>query len=97
MNQLKRGEYPNDPALDARIKAYELAFRMQTSIPEVLGFQSETAATQEMYGLNEPETKDFGSKMLATRRLIERGMIKPCRGLRHILIPKTELGRFLAQ
>ena len=74
MNQLKGVEYPGDPALNARIKAYELAFRMQTSIPEALGFDSETNVTQEMYGLNEPETKDFGSKMLATRRLIERGV-----------------------
>lgn len=74
MNRLKGIEYPNDPALMARIKAYELAFRMQTSIPEVLKFDAETQTTQEMYGLNEPETRDFGSQMLATRRLIERGV-----------------------
>ena len=54
LNQLKAIEYPNDPALLARIKAYELAFRMQTSVPEALGFDTETQATQEMYGLNEP-------------------------------------------
>ena len=74
LNQLKAVEYPSDPALLARIKAYELAFRMQTSVPEVLGFNSETRATQELYGLNEPATRDFGSQMLATRRLIERGV-----------------------
>ena len=74
LNQLKAIEYPNDPALMARIKAYELAFRMQTSVPEALGFNSETQATQELYGLNEPATRDFGSQMLATRRLIERGV-----------------------
>jgi hypothetical protein len=74
LNRLKAIEYPNDPALLARIKAYELAFRMQTSVPEVLGFNTETQATQEMYGLREPVTKSFGSQMLATRRLIERGV-----------------------
>jgi len=74
LNRLKAIEYPNDPALIARIKAYELAFRMQTSIPEALGFNTETQATQELYGLDEPATCDFGSQMLATRRLIERGV-----------------------
>ena len=47
---------------------------MQTSVPEALGFNQETQATQEMYGLNEPATRDFGSQMLATRRLVERGV-----------------------
>ena len=74
LNRLKAVEYPNDPALLARIKAYELAFRMQTSVPEALGFQTETQSTQEMYGLNEPATQAFGSQMMATRRLIERGV-----------------------
>lgn len=74
LNRLKAIEYPNDPALLARIKAYELAFRMQSSIPEALGFASETKETQELYGLNDPATNGFGSQMLATRRLIERGV-----------------------
>lgn len=74
LNRLKAIEYPNDPALLARIKAYELAFHMQSSVPEALGFETETQATQELYGLNEPATKEFGSQMLATRRLIERGV-----------------------
>ena len=73
LNRMKGVEYPNDPALLARIKSYEMAFRMQTSIPEALGFESETQATHELYGLNDPATKDFGAQMLATRRLIERG------------------------
>jgi excisionase family DNA binding protein len=38
-----------------------------------------------------------GVSEITVRRLIDRGLIKPCRGLRHILIPKTELDRFLAQ
>ena len=74
LNQLKSVEYPNDPSLAARIKAYELAYRMQTSVPETLALNSETKATQEMYGLDDPATRDFGMQMLATRRFIERGV-----------------------
>jgi Protein of unknown function (DUF1501) len=74
LNQLKAVEYPDDPSLAARIKAYELAFRMQTSVPETLALNSETKATQEMYGLDDPATRDFGMQMLATRRFIERGV-----------------------
>lgn len=74
LNQLKSVEYPNDPSLAARIKAYELAYRMQTSVPETLAFNTETKSTQEMYGLDDPATRDFGMQMLATRRFIERGV-----------------------
>lgn len=74
LNKLKSVEYPDDPALAARIKAYELAFRMQTSVPETLALNSETKATQELYGLDDPATRDFGMQMLATRRFVERGV-----------------------
>ncbi|AMV18795.1 DUF1501 domain-containing protein [Planctomyces sp. SH-PL14] len=74
LNRLKGVEYPDDPALAARIKAYELAFRMQTSVPDALGFEQETQETQALYGLDDPATKDFGMQMLATRRFIERGV-----------------------
>ena len=46
LNRLAGVEYPDDPALRARIKSYELAFRMQTAVPEVVDFDSETEATQ---------------------------------------------------
>ena len=74
LNELKAVEYPNDPALHARIRAYELAYRMQTSVPETLNLGSETKETQELYGLDDPATRDFGTQMLATRRFIERGV-----------------------
>jgi hypothetical protein len=74
LNQLKSVEYPDDPALAARIKAYELAFRMQTSIPETLAFTEETQETQQLYGLDDPATKAFGMQMLAARRFVERGV-----------------------
>ncbi len=74
LNRLKGVEYPDDPALAARIKAYELAFRMQTSVPETLNFNEETASTQELYGLNDPATREFGLQLLATRRFVEKGV-----------------------
>ena len=74
LNQLKAVEYPNDQALAARIKAYELAFRMQTSVPETLALSVETKATQDLYGLDDPATRDFGMQMLAARRFVERGV-----------------------
>lgn len=74
LNQMKSVEYPNDPALAARIKAYELAYRMQTSMPEALKFDTESKSTRDMYGLDDPATREFGMQMLATRRFIERGV-----------------------
>lgn len=74
LNRLKAVEYPKDAALAARIKAYELAFRMQTSVPEVLNLNAETKETEALYGLDDPATRDFGMQMLATRRFIERGV-----------------------
>jgi hypothetical protein len=74
LNRLRLVEYPDDPALTARIKAYELAFRMQTSVPEVLNFASETEETKQLYGLDQPQTREFGMQLLASRRLVERGV-----------------------
>jgi uncharacterized protein (DUF1501 family) len=74
LNRLRAVEYPDDPALAARIKAYELAFRMQTSIPDVLRFADETEETKRLYGLDQPASRDFGMQLLAARRLVERGV-----------------------
>lgn len=74
LNQLRGAAYPEDPALAARIKAYELAFRMQSSVPEVLDFAQETEETKKLYGIDDPATRDFGMQMLASRRLVERGV-----------------------
>lgn len=74
LNQLKGIEYPDDTALAARIQAYELAYRMQTSIPETIDFADETEETQKLYGLDDPATKEFGTQMLAARRFVERGV-----------------------
>jgi hypothetical protein len=74
LNALRGVEYPHDPALAARIAAYELAFRMQKSVPEVMNFKDETAETQELYGLDQAATQAFGMQLLAARRLVERGV-----------------------
>lgn len=74
LNRLRSQQYPNDPALAARLKAYELAFRMQMSVPEALKFDQETQSIHQMYGIDQPETRDFGMQMLAVRRFIERGV-----------------------
>ena len=74
LNKLRGIEYPDDAALTARIKAYELAARMQTSIPEVMKFSDETAETKKLYGIDEGPTHAFGMQLLAARRLVERGV-----------------------
>jgi hypothetical protein len=74
LNALRGVEYPNDPAMAARVASYELAFRMQQSVPEVIDFSSETADTRALYGLDLPHCRDFGMQMLAARRFVERGV-----------------------
>ena len=74
LNGLAGIQYPDDPAMRARIKSYELAFRMQMSVPEVVRLSDETQHTQELYGLNEPATERVGRFSLAARRLVERGV-----------------------
>jgi hypothetical protein len=74
LNVLRAAEYPDDPALAARIASYELAFRMQKSVPEVVDFSQETAETKSLYGMDHAPTKNFGMQLLAARRLVERGV-----------------------
>jgi hypothetical protein len=74
LNKLSGIDYPDDPALRARIKAYELAFGMQTAVPETLELQKETEATRKLYGIDQNVTKPFGTLCLVARRLAERGV-----------------------
>jgi uncharacterized protein (DUF1501 family) len=60
--------------LAARIASYELAFQMQQHAPEAVDLTRETAATRDLYGLNDPRTRDFGTRCLLARRLVERGV-----------------------
>ncbi|MCK5943123.1 MAG: DUF1501 domain-containing protein, partial [Planctomycetes bacterium] len=65
-----------DPALEAAIRNQELAFRMQTAVPELLEIDDETAATREMYGCNADyeQTRTYARQCLLARRLVERGV-----------------------
>ncbi len=60
--------------LEARIAAYELAFRMQTEAPELVDLKSETEATRKLYGLDDPVSEPFGRQCLLARRMVERGV-----------------------
>lgn len=74
INSKHAGRSGLDELLTSRLKSYELAARMQGSIPEVASVDAETAATHDEYGLNRPETSDMGRRCLLGRRLLERGV-----------------------
>jgi hypothetical protein len=74
LNEISGEDYPQDQSLDARIKAYELAFRMQTAVPDVIRFDGETAATKKLYGFDQKETRPFAEQLLAARRFTEQGV-----------------------
>lgn len=74
LNGLTAVEYPNDQELLARIRSYELAFRMQESVPEAMNFTTESKFTSRMYGIDNASTKVAGERLLAARRLVERGV-----------------------
>jgi hypothetical protein len=74
LNRIAEVEYPSDPTLRARIKSYELAFRMQASFPEIVRLGDETEETRRLYGLDDPVTSPFGRQCLVARRLVERGV-----------------------
>ena len=65
---------PGDSGLEARIRSYELAARMQVSIPEAVSLQSETEETKRLYGLDNPASAPFGQNCILARRLLERGV-----------------------
>ena len=64
----------HDDSLAARINAYELAFRMQSTAPEVVDLSQETQATLDLYGIGRQHTNDYGTRCLLARRMIERGV-----------------------
>ena len=74
MNSEHLASNPGDSDLEARIAAYELAYRMQANAPEVVDITKETAETRELYGLDNERTEKFGKKCLLARRLVERGV-----------------------
>lgn len=75
--ELNRGHlsrHPESTELAARLTNFETAARMQTAVPEVLDLSRETEATRTMYGLDHPASKEYGTRCLLARRLIEHGV-----------------------
>jgi hypothetical protein len=63
-----------DPEVEGVIQSYEMAFRMQTSVPGILDIKSESETMRKMYGLDQAATRDFGTQCLLARRLAEAGV-----------------------
>jgi uncharacterized protein (DUF1501 family) len=74
LNRRNLTEAGPDSVLEARINSYELAYRLQTAAPELQEINDESEATQKAYGLDKPETKNFGRQCLMARRFIEQGV-----------------------
>ncbi len=74
MNRQHLAQHHADDALAARIHSYELAARMQLAVPEVSQLERESVTMQRLYGLDRPESADFGRSCLLARRLLERGV-----------------------
>lgn len=60
--------------VEASISNYELAFRMQSEVPDLLDFKGESDATKALYGLDNPDTEEFGRQCLLARRMVQRGV-----------------------
>ncbi len=77
LEKLNRGvldRFGHVSELEATITNYELAFRMQSAVPELLDLTGETEATKQLYGLDEDDTHEFGKQCLLARRMVERGV-----------------------
>ena len=74
LNRGLKNSYPSNPELEGVIESYELAYRMQTSVPATLDLTRESAATRTMYGLDDRQTANFGRQCLMARRLAEAGV-----------------------
>lgn len=74
LNKADLARHPHHDDLAARMEAYELAFQMQMQVPELVDLSREDQKTQELYGLDRPETASFGRRCLLARKLIESGV-----------------------
>ena len=77
IEELNRGHYSarsSNTDLEARIRSYELAFRMQAAAPEAIDLESEPEHIKKLYGLDNKETEVYGRQCLMARRLVERGV-----------------------
>lgn len=73
-NEQHMEKHPEHQELSARIESYELAFRMQMEVPDVINIDSEPTHIKDLYGIGESSTESFGRKCLMARRLVEEGV-----------------------
>lgn len=73
-NTTHLSKHTDNTDLSARISSYELAYKMQSTAPEAVDLNDELGYIKDLYGMNEIETKDFGTKCILARRLVERGV-----------------------
>ena len=88
LNDRHLQDRPGASELEARISAYELAFRMQLEAPRVVDISTESQTTQKLYGLDSPLTEGFGRQCLLARRLVESGVRFT------LLVHGVEIGRY---
>jgi hypothetical protein len=74
MNREMLDNHPGSPELEGVIQSYELAYKMQSSVPQVLDLNRETSDTMQRYGINGGATEAFGRQCLMARRLVEEGV-----------------------
>jgi len=74
MNRDLVAKHPGHLELDGVIQSFELAYRMQTSVPSVLNLDAEKASTLDRYGIHDSDTREFGTQCLMARRLAESGV-----------------------
>jgi len=74
LNNHRRDDQPHDGELDAMVRSYELAWRMQTQAPEIFDIAGETQSTLTAYGIGQKPTDAFGRRCLLARRMCESGV-----------------------
>ncbi|MBY0507774.1 MAG: DUF1501 domain-containing protein [Bryobacteraceae bacterium] len=74
LNRQHLAAHPGDSLLEARIRSYAMAARLQLTAPEAMDISQESPAVRALYGVDDPVTQDFGTRCLIARRLLERGV-----------------------
>jgi len=74
LNSMHAKRHPSHEELASRMQSYELAYRMQMEVPEILDLGKEKQSTRESYGLDDQRTEEFGRRLLLARRLLENGV-----------------------
>ena len=74
LNEEHARRFPENTELEARLRDFETAARMQAAVPDAVDLSRETSGTRQLYGLDQPATQTYGTRCLLARRLIEQGV-----------------------